>query len=104
MGRSGNAFKEGRGASVLHGKVNVVFDFVGEGGYICEMDDAVVLCIVDGKGECTVSFFHGHDWDHDIVRPCVHLHVVRMVSLVVEDGLAQGYCGINLGARRVSGL
>ena len=27
-----------------------------------------------------------------------------MVPFVVEDGLAQGHCGINLGAGRVSGL
>ena len=88
MGRSGDAFKEGRGASILHGKVNVLFDFVSEGGYVGEVDDAVVFRIGDGKGECTVSFFHGQDWDHDIVCPCIHLHVVRMVSFVVEDGLA----------------
>ena len=27
-----------------------------------------------------------------------------MVPLVIKDGLAQGHCGINLGAGRVSGL
>ena len=25
---------------------------------------------------------HGHDWDHDVICPCVHFHVVRMVSFV----------------------
>ena len=104
MGRSGDAFEEGRGASILHGKVDVVLDFVGEGGYICEMNYAVVLCIGDGKGECAVSLFHGHDWGHDVVCPCIHLLVVRMVSFVIEDGLAQGHCGIDLGAGRMSGL
>ena len=44
-------FKEGRGASILHGKVDVLFDFVGEGGYIGEVDNVVVLRIGDGKGE-----------------------------------------------------
>ena len=68
------------------------------------MDDAVIFRIGDGKGERAVSFFHGQDWDHDIVCPCVHLFVVRMVPFVVEDGLAQGHCGVNLGAGRVSEL
>ena len=27
-----------------------------------------------------------------------------MISFVVEDGLAQGHCGVNLGAGRMSGL
>ena len=31
VGGSGNVFKEGRGASVLHGKVDVFFNFVSEG-------------------------------------------------------------------------
>ena len=104
MGRSGDAFKEGWRASILHGEVDVFLDFVSEGGYVCEMDDAVVLCIGDGKGERAVGFFHGQDWDHNVVCPCVHLHVVRMISFVIEDGLAQGHCGINLGVGRVSGL
>ena len=104
MGRSGDAFKEGRGASILHSKVDVFFDFIREGGYIGEVDDAVVFRIDDGKGECTVSFFHGQDWDHDVVCPCVHLLIVRMVPLVVKDGLAQGHCGINLGVGRMRGL
>ena len=104
MGRSGDTFKEGRGASILHGKVDILFNLVSEGGYVSEVDDAVVLRIGDGKGERTVSFFHGQDWDHDVVRPCVHLHVVRMVPLVVEDGLVQGHCSVNLGAGRVNGL
>ena len=102
MGRSGNAFEEGRGACILHGKVNIFFDLVSKGRYVGEVDDAVVFLIGDREGERTVSFLHGQDWDHDVVCPCVHLHVVRMVPLVVEDGLAQGYCGINLGAGRVS--
>ena len=88
MGRSGDAFEEGRGTSVLHGKVDVLFDFISEGRYIGEVDDAVVFCIGDGKGECAVSFFHGQDWDHDVVCPCIHLHVVRVVPFVVEDGFA----------------
>ena len=104
MGRSGDAFKEGRGASILHGKVDIFFDLVSEGGYIGEVDNVVVLHIGDGKGERAVSFFHGQDWDHDVICPRVHLHVVRVVSLVVEDGLAQGHCGVNLGAGRMSGL
>ena len=104
MGRSGDLFEEGRGASILHGEVHIFLDFVSECGYVCEMDDVVVFRIGDGKGECAVSFFHGQDWDHDIVRPCIHLLVVRMIPLVVEDGLAQGHCGINLGAGRMSGL
>ena len=104
MGRSGDPFKEGRGASILHGKVDILFDLVSEGGYVSEVDNAVVLRIGDGKGERTVSFFHGQDWDHDVVCPCIHLHVVRMVPLIVKDGLAQGHCGVNLGTRRVSGL
>ena len=104
MGRSGDTFKEGRGASILYGEVDILFDFVSEGGYVGEVDDAVIFCVGDGKGECTVSFFHGHDWDHDIVCPCVHLLVVRMVPLVVKDGLAQGHCGVNLGAGRMSRL
>ena len=87
MGRSGDTFKEGRGASILHGKVNILFDLVSEGGYVSEMDNAVVLCIGDGKGERAVSFFHGQDWDHDVVCPCIHLHVVRVVPLVVEVAL-----------------
>ena len=61
MGRSGDAFEEGRGTSVLHGKVNVFFDFVSEGGYVGEVDDAVVFRIGDGKGECAVSILHGQD-------------------------------------------
>ena len=68
------------------------------------MDDAVVFRIGDGKGEVTVGFFHGQDWDHDVVRPCIHLLVVRMIPLVVEDGLAQGHCSVNLGAGRMSGF
>ena len=104
MGRSGDAFKEGRGVSILHGKVDILFDFVSEGGYIGEVDDVVVFRIGDGKGEYTVSFFHGQDWGHDIVCPCIHLLVVRMLPFVVKDGLAQGHCGVNLGAGRMSGL
>ena len=104
MGRSGDAFKEGRGASILYGEVHIFLDFVSECGYVCEMDDAVVLRIGDGKGECAVSIFHGHDWSHDVVCPCVHLLVVRMVPLVIEDGFAQGHRGIDLGARRMSGF
>ena len=61
MGRSGDAFKEGRGAGILHGKVDIFFNLVSEGGYVSEVDDAVVLCIGDGQGEQTVGFFHGHD-------------------------------------------
>ena len=104
MGRSGDAFEEGRRASILYGEVYILLDFVGECRYVCEMNDAVVLRIGDGKGECAVGIFHGHDWDHDIVCPCVHLLVIGMVSLVIEDGLAQGHRGINLGAGRMSGL
>ena len=104
MGRSGDAFEEGRGASILHGEVHIFLDFVSECRYVCEVDDAVVLCIGDGKGERAVSFFHGQDWDHDVVHPRIHLLVVRMISLVVEDGLAQGHCGVNLGAGRMSGF
>ena len=104
MGRGGNAFKEGRGTCILHGEVNVFLDFVSEGGYVGEVDDAVVFRIGDGKGERAVSFFHGQDWDHDVVCPCIHLLVVRMIPLVVEDGLAQGHCGVDLGAGRMSGL
>ena len=104
MGRSGDAFEERRGASILHGEVDIFLDFVSEGGYVGEVDVAIVFCIGDGEGECAVSFFHGHDWDHDVVCPCVHLLIVRMVSLVIEDGLAQGHCGIDLGAGRVSRL
>ena len=59
MGGSGDAFEEGRGASILHGKVDIFFDLVSEGRYICEVNNAVVLRIGDGKGERTVSFFHG---------------------------------------------
>ena len=66
------------------------------------MDDAVVFRIGDGKGERAVSFFHGQDRDHDIVRPRIHLLVVRMIPLVVKDSFAQGHCGINLGTRRMS--
>ena len=51
MSRSSDAFKEGRGTSVLHGKVDVFFDLVCEGGYVCEVDNAVVLHIGDEKGE-----------------------------------------------------
>ena len=104
MGRSGDAFKEGGGMSILHGKVDVFFDLVSEGGYICEVDDAVVFHIRNGEGERTVGFFHGQDWNHDVVHPCIHFYVVRMVPFVVEDGLAQGHCGINLGVGRMSGL
>ena len=104
MGRSGDVFKEGGGTSVLHGEVNIAFNLVGEGGYVCEVDDAVVFHVGDGKGECAVGVFHGQDWDHNVVRPCVHFHIVRMVPLVVEDGLAQGHCGVNLGVGRVSGF
>ena len=32
------------------------------------------------------------------------LTVVRMVSFVVDDGFAQGYCGIDLSVRGVSGF
>ena len=59
MGRSGDALKEGRGASILHGKVDVLFNLVGEGGYVSKVNNAVVLFIGDGKGERAVSFFHG---------------------------------------------
>ena len=104
MGRSGDAFEEGRGTSILYGEIHIFLDFVGERGYVCEMNDAVVLRIGDGKGERAVSVFHGHDWNHDVVCPCVHLLIVRMVPLIIEDGLAQGHCGINLGAGRMSGL
>ena len=104
VSRSGDTFEEGRWASILHGKVDIFFDFVGEGGYICEMDNAVVFRIGDGKGECAVSIFHGQDWDHDIVCPCIHLLVVRMIPLVVEDGLAQGHCSVNLGVGRMGRL
>ena len=83
MGRSGNAFEEGRGACILHGKVNIFFDLVSKGRYVGEVDDAVVFLIGDREGERTVSFLHGQDWDHDVVCPCVHLHVVRMVPLVM---------------------
>ena len=88
MGRSGDAFEEGRGASILYGEVHIFLNFVSERGYVCEMDAAVVLRIGDGKGECAVSVFHGRDWGHDIVCPCVHLLIVRMVPLVIEDGFA----------------
>ena len=88
MGRSGDAFEEGRGASILYGEVHIFLDFVSECGYVCEMNDAVVLRISDGKGECAVSIFHGHDWSHDVVCPCVHLLIVRMVPFVIEDGFA----------------
>ena len=88
MGRGGDAFKEGRGVSILHGEVDIFFNFVSEGEYISEMNNAVAFCIGDGKGEHAVSLFHGQDWDHDVVCPCIHLHVVRMVPLVVEDGFA----------------
>ena len=88
MGGSGDSFEEGRGASILHGEVHIFLDFVSECGYICEMDDAVVFRIGDGKGERAVSFFHGQDWDHDVVRPCIHLLIVRMIPFVIEDGLA----------------
>ena len=104
MGRSGDAFKEGRGASILHGEVHIFLNFVSECGYVCKMNDTVVLRIGDGKGERAVSLFHGHDWDHDVVCPHIHLLVVRVVPFVVENGLAQGHCGVNLGAGRVSGL
>ena len=88
MGRGGDTFKERRGASILHGKVNIFFNFVSEGGYIGEMNNAAVLHIGDGKGECAVGFFHGLDWDHDVIYLCVHLHIVRVVPLIVEDSLA----------------
>ena len=104
MGRSGDAFEEGRGASILYGEVHIFLDFVSECGYVCEMNDAVVLRIGDGKGERAVSIFHGRDWNHDVVCPCVHLLVVRMVPPVIEDGLAQGHRGIYLGAGRMSGF
>ena len=104
MGRSGDAFEEGRGASILYGEVHIFLDFVSKCGYICEMNDAVVLRIGDGKGECAVSVFHGRDWSHDVVCPCVHLLIVGMVPLVIEDGLAQGHRGIDLGAGRMSGF
>ena len=64
----------------------------------------VVFRIGDGKGEQAVSFFHGQDWDHDVVCPCIYLHVVRMIPLIGEDGFAQGYCSVDLSARRVSGF
>ena len=51
MGRGGDAFKEGRGASILHCKVDILFNFVSEGRYVHEMNDAVVFRIGDGKGE-----------------------------------------------------
>ena len=102
MGGSGDAFEEGRGASILYSEVHIFLDFVGECGYVCEMNNAVVLRIGDGKGECAVSIFHGRDWNHDVIRPCIHLLVVRMVSLVIEDGLTQGHCGVNLGTGRMS--
>ena len=104
MDRGGDTFEEGRGASILDCEVHIFFDFVSEGGYICEMNDAVVLHIGDGKGECAVSIFHGRDWSHDVVCPCVHLLVVRVVPLVIEDGLAQSHRGVDLGAGRMSGL
>ena len=103
MGRSGDSFEEGRGASILHGEVHVFLDFVSECGYICEMDDAVVFCIGNGEGERAVSFFYGQDWDHDVC-PRIHLLIVRVIPLVVEDGLAQGHCSVNLGTGRMSGL
>ena len=62
MGRGGDAFEEGRGVSILYSKVHIFLDFVSERGYICEMNDAVVLRIGDGKGERAVSIFHGPDW------------------------------------------
>ena len=104
MGRSGDSFEEGRGASILHGEVHVFLDFVSECGYVCEMDDAVVFRIGNGEGERAVSFFHGQDWGHDVVCPRIHLLIVRMIPLVVEDGLAQGHCSVDLGARGMSGL
>ena len=104
MGRSGDAFEEGRGASILHGEVDILFNFVSEGGYVGEVDDVVVFRIDDGEGERTVSLLHGQDWGHDVVCPHIHLLVVRMVPFVVEDGLAQGHCRINLGAGRMSGF
>ena len=82
MGGSANAFTEGRGVGVLHSKIDIFFNFVSEGGYVCEVDNAVVFCIGDGEGECAICFFHGHDWDHDVICPCLHFHVVRMVSFV----------------------
>ena len=88
MGRGGDAFEEGRGASILDGEVHIFLDFVSESGYICEMDDAIVLHIGDGEGERAVSVFHGYDWSHDVVCPCVHLLIIRMVPLVIEDGFA----------------
>ena len=54
-------FKEGRGTGILHGKINVIFNFVSEGRYISEVNNTVVLRIGDRKGECAVCLFHGHD-------------------------------------------
>ena len=79
--------REGGRASCM-ARSHVLFNFVSEGGYVGEMDNVVVFCIGDGKGECAVSFFHGQDWDHDVICPCIHLLIVRMVPFVVEDGLA----------------
>ena len=31
--------------SILYGEVHIFLDFVSEGGYVCEMDDAVVLLL-----------------------------------------------------------
>ena len=87
MDRSGNTFEEGRGACILHGKVDIFFDLISKGGYVGEVDDAVVFRIGDGKGECAVGVFHGQDWDHDVVCPHIHLFVVRMIPFVIEDGL-----------------
>ena len=57
MGGSGDAFKEGRRAGILHGKVDVLFNFVSEGRYVGEMDNAVVFHIGDGKGEWLLVSF-----------------------------------------------
>ena len=34
MGGSGNAFEEGRGVCILHGKVDILLDLVSKGGYV----------------------------------------------------------------------
>ena len=48
MGRGGEAFKEGFGSLIF---ADVGLDGIGEGGDICEVGDAIVFSMSDGKGD-----------------------------------------------------
>ena len=77
-------------------------DAVGEGWDVCEVCDAIVLSIGDGKGDRSIMFRHRFDEGFKVF--CDHINVVSclwVVRLITDDGFAEGNGVVNLGLGRV---